>query len=63
MISARSGRTELTDMLLTGEIIDTDIQENVRLFFRPLSHDTYMYSFYILSEGYSSQLLIYERDW
>ena len=53
MISARSGRTELTDILLTGEIIDTDIQENVRLFFRPLSHDTYMYSFYILSEGYS----------
>ena len=31
MISARSGRTEVTDILLTGEIIDPDIQENVRL--------------------------------
>ena len=31
MISARSGRTELTEILLTGEDIDLDIQENVRL--------------------------------
>ena len=31
MISARSGETELTDILLTGENIDPDIQENVRL--------------------------------
>ena len=31
MISARSGRTEVTDILLTGENIDPDIQENVRL--------------------------------
>ena len=32
MISARSGRTELTDILLTGDNIDTDIQENVRIY-------------------------------
>ena len=32
MISARSGRTELTDILLTGDNIDTDIQENVRMY-------------------------------
>ena len=31
MISAMSGRTELTDILLTGRDIDPDIQENVRL--------------------------------
>ena len=31
MISARSGETELTDILITGENIDPDIQENVRL--------------------------------
>ena len=31
MISARSGRTEVTDILLTGENIDPDIQENVRI--------------------------------
>ena len=31
MISARSGETEVTDILLTGENIDLDIQENVRL--------------------------------
>ena len=31
MISARSGRAEVTDILLTGENIDLDIQENVRL--------------------------------
>ena len=31
MISARSGKTELTDILLTGDNIDPDIQENVRL--------------------------------
>ena len=31
MISAMSGRTEITDILLTGENVDPDIQENVRL--------------------------------
>ena len=31
MILARSGRTEVTDILLTGENIDPDIQENVRI--------------------------------
>ena len=31
MISARSGDTEVTDIILTGENIDSDIQENVRL--------------------------------
>ena len=31
MVSARNGRTEVTDILLTGENIDPDIQENVRL--------------------------------
>ena len=31
MVSARSGRTEVTDILLTGENIDPDIQENVRI--------------------------------
>ena len=31
MISARNGWTELTDILLTGDNIDTDVQENVRL--------------------------------
>ena len=29
MILARSGGTEVTDILLTGENIDPDIQENV----------------------------------
>ena len=37
MISARSWTTELTDILLTGDNIDTDIQENVRIFFWTLS--------------------------
>ena len=32
MIAARSGSTELTDILLTGDNIDTDIQENVRMY-------------------------------
>ena len=31
MMSARNGDTDLTDILLTGENIDPDIQENVRL--------------------------------
>ena len=31
MISARSKRTEITDILLTGENTDPDIQENVRI--------------------------------
>ena len=31
MISAGNGETEVTDILLTGENIDPDIQENVRL--------------------------------
>lgn len=29
MISARGGRAEITDILLCGHDIDTDIQENV----------------------------------
>ena len=29
MISARSGRIEVTDILLSGHDIDPDIQENV----------------------------------
>ena len=32
MTSARSRRTELTDILLTGDDIDTDIQKNVRMY-------------------------------
>ena len=31
MVASRSGRHELTDILLTGPHIDVDIQENVRL--------------------------------
>ena len=31
MISVRRGKTELTDILLTGNDIDIDIQENVRI--------------------------------
>ena len=30
MIAARSGRTDITNILLKGEHIDLDIQENVR---------------------------------
>ena len=30
MIAARSGRTDITNILLEGEHIDLDIQENVR---------------------------------
>ena len=30
MIAARSGRTDITNILLEGEYIDLDIQENVR---------------------------------
>ena len=41
MISARSGWTELTDILLIGESIDTDIQENVRLFRQYKSQHAY----------------------
>ena len=32
MIAARSGRTDITNILLEGEHIDLDIQENVSLF-------------------------------
>ena len=31
MISARSGRSDVTDILVEGEHIDLDIQENVRI--------------------------------
>ena len=31
MITARSGRTDITDILLEGEHMDLDIQENVRI--------------------------------
>ena len=31
MISARNGLIEITDILLTGNDIDIDIQENVRI--------------------------------
>lgn len=31
MIAVRSGSTELTDILLTGDDINLDIQENVRI--------------------------------
>ena len=31
MIAARSGRSDITDILLEGEHIDLDIQENVRI--------------------------------
>ena len=31
MIAARSGRTDLTNILLEGKHIDPDIQENVRI--------------------------------
>ena len=31
MIAARSGRTDITNILLEGEHIDLDIQENVSL--------------------------------
>ena len=45
MISARSGRTEVTDILLTGDNIDPDIQENVRPQTTPLiigQHNIYI---------------------
>ena len=32
MISARSGRSDVTDILVEGEHIDLDIQENVRIY-------------------------------
>ena len=32
MISARSGRSDITDILVEGEHIDLDIQENVRIY-------------------------------
>ena len=31
MIAARSGRNDITDILLEGEHINLDIQENVRI--------------------------------
>ena len=31
MISARSGKSDITDILVEGEHIDLDIQENVRI--------------------------------
>ena len=31
MIAARSGRTDITNILLEGEHMDLDIQENVRI--------------------------------
>ena len=33
MIAARSGRTDITNILLNGEHIDLDIQENVRIMY------------------------------
>ena len=32
MIAARSGRTDITNILLEGEHIDLDIQENVSVY-------------------------------
>ena len=34
MIAARSGRTDITNILLEGEHIDLDIQDNVSVFSR-----------------------------
>ena len=45
MIAARSGRTDITDILLEGEHIDLDIQDNVSVLLQALnimfSHKSY----------------------
>ena len=52
MIAARSGRTDITNILLNGEHIDLDIQENVRIMY-------YMYiCTYIIYEHYIGNVLI-----
>ena len=38
MIAARSGRTDITNILLNGEHIDLDIQENVRIMYYMYVH-------------------------
>ena len=45
MISARSGESDITDILVEGEHIDLDIQENVRIYIYMYKCElcTYMY--------------------
>ena len=38
MISSRGGRTDITNILLEGEHIDLDIQENVSVYFFYVAH-------------------------
>ena len=44
MIAARSGRTDITNILLNGEHIDLDIQENVRIMYYMYVHDYGVYN-------------------
>ena len=48
MISARSERSDITDILVEGEHIDLDIQENVRIYKHVHIHIyTYMYMYFV----------------
>ena len=44
MIAARSGRTDITNILLNGEHIDLDIQENVRIMYYMYVHNYGVYN-------------------
>ena len=51
MISARSGRSDITDILVEGEHIDLDIQENVRICNHVHVHThIYMYKYIVFRE-------------
>ena len=43
MISVRGGRTDITNILLEGEHIDLDIQENVSVCVLKLNHMVFVY--------------------
>ena len=49
MMAARSGRANITDILLEGGVIDLDIQENVRSLYS-LSHNTSLHSTFIITQ-------------
>ena len=65
MIAARRGRTDITNILLEGEHIDLDIQENVRhhVDFYGLQCFLYVYALFIVSILTSQTLTQGERVW
>ena len=54
MIAARSGRTDITNILLEGEHIDLDIQENVSVLLQ--APNTFIYNSYCLYRLEDGQL-------